>query len=103
MELNRDVSKDTFTLCTQFVANPRIEYTFIDEEAVLMGTEGDLLFGINAVGSEIWKQLQLQPVSVEDLSQHLVAYFEVSELRCLTDTKEFIDKLFSQNLILKVN
>jgi hypothetical protein len=75
----------------------------IYEEAVLMGTEGDLLFGINAVGSEIWKQLQLQPVSVEDLSQHLVAYFEVSELRCLTDTKEFIDKLFSQNLILKVN
>ena len=89
-------------ITTRFALNPDVEYTLIDDEAVLMGVEDDSLFGLNSVGTEILKKLQEQPLSVESISQYLLAIFDVDEIQCMTDIKSFIESLFSANLIVQV-
>ena len=87
---------------TRFALNPGVEYTLIDDEAVLMGVEDASLFGLNAVGTEIVKKLQEQPLSVESISHHLLTHFEIDEAQCVADTKSFVESLFSANLIVQV-
>lgn len=93
------MSSVDFVTC--FSINSSIECTFIDDEAVLMGEGDDTLFGLNAVGTEIFKQLQAQPLSLESIVKYLLQLYDVDESQCVADTTIFIESLFARGLIIK--
>jgi len=86
---------------TLFSINPDMSYTQIDDEAVLMGLMDDSLYGLNHVGAEILKQLELGPKSVYTISKYLLAHFDIDEMQCLEDTLHFFESLLKKQFIIQ--
>jgi hypothetical protein len=87
---------------TRFALNPALAYTIIDDEAVLMGTKDETLYGLNSVGTGILQKMAEQPMSVEQLKDHLLAQFDVDEMTCQTDVRHFLESLCADQLIVPV-
>ena len=47
---------------TFYALNPDVIFTYIDDEAVLMKSDGDEMYGVNPIGAEIWKKLEQGPM-----------------------------------------
>jgi hypothetical protein len=84
-----------------FSMNPEVQYTVIDDEAVLMGAHNEKLYGLNEVATEILKQLELRPLSIQEISDYLLDQFEVNKAQSIEDTQKFIESLLAQNLIIR--
>ena len=74
-------------------------YTQIDDEVVVMGPKDDLYYGLNPVGAEIWNLLESKPMSLEEITTHLQAIYELDEAQAITDVKIFINDMITQALI----
>lgn len=83
---------------TRFVAAPDQISSPVGSETVLLQLSGGAYFGLNAVGSTIWRRLQ-QPASVADLVAEVVAEYDVSPERCEADVRELLAQLQSTGLI----
>lgn len=90
---------------TLFSINKEVVYTKIDDEAILMGPsiEDEELYGANSVGTEIWKLLESQPMSVQMVSDYLLREFEVEETQSKVDARLYLESLLAEKLIIKVN
>jgi len=70
----------------------------IDGEVVMLSIANNEYYGMDKIGSRIWKMLE-QPVSFKNLIKMLCDEFNVSEQQCKKDTIEFLTKLSDKNLI----
>lgn len=92
---------DPLDMTTLFSLHPEIVYTLIDDEAVVMKSNNEQLFGTNQVATQLLKQLEIQPMSVEMMSNYLLAHFDVDEAQCLADTQRFTQALLDENMVIK--
>lgn len=83
-----------------FSLHPDIVYTYIDDEAVLMGSKNEMLYGVNQVGAWILKQLASQAMSLSMIVESVLAHFEVDEAQSVKDTALFLESLKAQQFIV---
>jgi hypothetical protein len=67
-------------------------------EAVLLDTDSGTYYGLNAVGTTIWRLLQ-QPRTIRELCQLVAAEFAVTEEQCKEDVFRFLGVLYQHRLL----
>ena len=67
-------------------------------EAVLLNLDTGVYYGLDAVGTHIWKLLQ-QPRSFAELRDLIVDEFDVAADRCEADLRPFVEALQSYGLL----
>ncbi len=70
----------------------------VDDEVVMMNLERGNYYGLNAVGSRIWKLLK-EPMSVADLCRQLQQEYRVEPEQCRQDVLELLEQLNAETLL----
>jgi len=71
----------------------------IDDEILMMSIEDGKYYGLNPVGSEIWKLIE-EPKTLEEVIPALMEIFEIDEDSCRKESLEFIESMIKNNIIL---
>lgn len=72
--------------------------TEVDGELVLMSIEDGKYFGLDPIGSEIWRRLDT-PKTTEVLTAELQDHFDGDPATIETETRTFLDHLADQGLV----
>ena len=72
----------------------------LDDNQVMMHLEKGKYFGLNPVGKRIWDFIE-EPKGFEEITQHLLSEFEVTEEQCNREVKDFLDKAIVFDIITK--
>lgn len=86
------------TLATFVRPNPAKPSVEIEGEVVLMSIDDGLYFGLNAVGSEVWRRLG-DGVTVAALCTGLTEHYDGDPARIEADTLALLDKLAARALV----
>ena len=78
-------------------ASPHQVYTTLGNESVVLELQGSTYFGINDVGTTVWKFLQ-QPRQVTEVINHIVEHYEVSADLAETEILSFLQELVDKGL-----
>lgn len=81
-----------------YMRNPSVNAALLDNETILMSTEGNRYFSLNSLGSYIWELLE-KPRSLSDLVSAIQADYDVTEDQACQDATEFLDVLHARKLI----
>jgi len=81
-----------------YLRNPDISAATLDEETVLMSTEGNRYFSLNTLGTDIWELLE-QPISKQEIIDVIRGNYDVDEEQARQDVTEFLEALESRKLI----
>ncbi len=91
-----------FNASTCFSINPEVMHTPVGDESVLMAIESEALYGVNGVGTQILKQLELQPMSLQAMSDFLLRCYDVDAEQGQADIECFFKSLLAEKLIIAV-
>lgn len=69
-------------------------------ELVALQPDLGVCFGFNDVATQVWKLLDA-PKSFEQLKQHLLASYDVEDLRCSTELEELLEQMTQHGLIAR--
>jgi len=72
--------------------------TEVDGEMVLMSIEDGKYYGLDPIGSEIWRRLE-EPKSADALTAELKDHFEGDPYAIERETLDFLDKLADNGLV----
>ncbi len=89
------------TLETIVQRDPEQEFSFIDDEIVMLSLKKGHYFTLNPVASKIWGYLE-KPIRVEDLIGKLLTEYNVEIEECREDTLECIMDLEQKSLLKKI-
>jgi hypothetical protein len=81
-----------------YVRNSSVNAAPLDNETVLMSTEGNRYFSLNSLGSDIWELLE-HPRSIPDLVSAIQADYDVEEDQARQDVIEFLEVLQARKLV----
>lgn len=70
----------------------------LEDEVVILGLKDGVYYGLNPVGSFIWKLIQ-NPVSVKEIKEALLKEYDVDEETCENDLQELLGDLLDKGLI----
>lgn len=70
----------------------------IDNEIVMMNVENGKYYGLNTIGSEIWKLLS-SPKKVDEIYSYLLSIYNVEKSICKNEVTQFLNHLVKENLI----
>ena len=73
----------------------------IDEEIVALSIERGTCYGLNRVGSRIWKLLRT-PIRITDLCAAMVGEYRVDPTICESQVLELLEELRAEGLIATV-
>lgn len=79
--------------------NKDIPFNQIDGEVVMLSVENGEYYGMNKIGSRIWKMVE-EPISIKELIKRLIVEYKVSEDQCKKDTLDFISTILKKNIII---
>lgn len=88
----------TLLLNTLVRQNPDQIAAEADGEVLMMHIESGTYYGLNEVGSFIWKQLAA-PRSVEEVCTAIQSEFEVDAARCTEDALAFLRGMVEDGLV----
>jgi len=90
--------KTGITLQSNIQRNTNMVTSNLDGEIVMMSVENGEYYGLDEIGTRIWQLIE-HPIVIEKLITCLTNEFEVERQECEQDTLEFLEDLFSRNLI----
>ena len=70
----------------------------VDDEMVILDTQSENYFGLDAIGTVMWEQLVKNP-SLDTLKEEMLAHYDVEEAVLENDIRIFIDSLIQSNLV----
>ena len=70
----------------------------LDDEVVMLSMENNEYYGLNIIGSRIWELIE-KPILFTSLIDQLISEFDVEQIVCEKDTREFLNKLDANGLI----
>src|SRR5579863_5052045 len=70
----------------------------VDKETVVLHFDEGLYFGLNEVGTLIWKQVQ-QPRKVQEIRDAILREYEVSDEECERDLFTLLGELSEKGLV----
>jgi hypothetical protein len=91
-------AKKEITPNTILRRKPDLLFNEIDSEVIMLCIENSEYYCMDKVGSYIWNILE-KPLTFKGLISKLLAEYEVSEIQCIKDTTQFLNKLADKNLI----
>ena len=74
----------------------------VDGEVVMLSERAGAYFGLDGIGSEIWK-LIAQPRRVSDLCQSLAQRYDADGKTLTHDVTSFLDELLARRLVCLVD
>ena len=81
-------------------ASPEQVFTEVEDETVVLNLSNSLYYGLDSVGTDIWKKIQ-QKTRVSDLIDWILdEYEEVEADQCRKDTLALLTDLYSEKLII---
>lgn len=92
------MNPSSLTESTTIVANENALATTIDGESVILHKEAGKYYGLNEVGTFIWKLIQ-QPRSVEEVCQEILSEYDVARETCRNDVKNVVVDLAEKDLV----
>jgi len=78
--------------------NETVIYAELDDEAVLLNVESGVYFGLDPIGSQIWRMLE-RGLSLGEIVRRLLDEYEVESEALKLDVMEFVAKLETQGLV----
>jgi hypothetical protein len=69
----------------------------LDDEAVLLNVQTGTYFGLDAVGTRIWKLLE-QGATQEQICEHMLDEYEVEPDRLRSDVSQFLELMADKGL-----
>ena len=88
-----EISKDSVVVAAKSQLSSQV-----DAETVLLQVDKGLYFGLNEMGTFIWKQLQ-QPRKVQEIRDAILREYEVSSEQCERDLLKVLAELSKNGLI----
>jgi hypothetical protein len=70
----------------------------LGDEVVILDVAGGAYYGLNCVGSRVWRMLQ-KPHTVAEVRGALLAEFDVDAERCVRELSELLGRLAERGLI----
>jgi hypothetical protein len=70
----------------------------MDDSLALMSIESGKYYGLNSIGRAIWENIE-EEKSFQDIVTSLINRFEIDEITCEEQCKEFIKELKQRNMI----
>ncbi len=94
--MNTKHAIEILTVVTQ--AGSVVSADIDDGETVMMSVEQGMYYGMNDIGSHIWKLME-HPLSVPQLCDALLERFNVTREVCQRDVLDFLHELHEDGLI----
>lgn len=91
--MERPLSSDSIV-----VATPEQVSCALGEESVVLSLKNSVYYGMNPVGSSVWKLLQ-QKRTVAELRDAVLGEYEVEADRCERELLDLLEKMRSEGLI----
>jgi hypothetical protein len=91
-------SKKELTPDTMLQRKSGMLFNEIDGEVVMLSIEKSEYYGMDKVGSRIWKLLENRML-FKELIAKLMDEYDVTEVQCIQETIEFVKKMKEKNLI----
>ena len=82
-----------------YIRNKKIISAAIDTELVMMDVDKGAYFGLDGIGTRIWNLLAA-PQTLSQLSDKLMAEYNVDRATCEQDIHQLLDQMQTQNLLL---
>ena len=79
--------------------DPEQQFTYIDNEVVMLSLNQGEYYGLDSVGTRIWELLE-EERSFSELVALLMEEFEVEEQHCQADTREYLETLYEKELLI---
>jgi hypothetical protein len=76
----------------------KIDGNALGDEIVFFDDRGGKYFATGQVGAEIWKLLS-SPMSYDALVANLMTQYDVNEVTCRAETKDFLEKMIGAGLL----
>lgn len=76
--------------------------TSLGGEAVILGMDDGVYYGLDAVGARVWALLAT-PRRVSDLVHAITGEFDVTPEQCERDVLSLLDELFARRLVRDVS
>lgn len=73
-------------------------YSNLNQDTVILDLKSEEYYGLNHVGSTVWRLLQ-KPVAVEEIQELILSKYDVGAEECFRDLKAFLENLEAQELI----
>ena len=89
---------ETCIFLKTYLRNSNVSAAALDQETVLMSTEGNRYFSLNALGTDIWRLLE-QPRTTREIVAAIRSNYDVDEEQASQDVNEFLEALESRKLI----
>lgn len=87
---------------TVYRASTKYLYSEIDSEAVILDINSGTYFGLNEVSNTVWQLLQT-PASQQQLVEKILAEYEVTEERAVSDIDNLLKEMVNTGLVEVVN
>jgi len=84
-----------------FQRNPEIIASEIDNETVMMDKDFETYFGLQAIGTEVWKLLE-QPISIQQIAEQFIQHYDVSLERCIADLTPLMADFLENEMVVAV-
>lgn len=84
----------------KYTRNKQIIDGELDNNQVMMHLEKGKYYGLNPVGKRIWDMIE-EPKSFEEITQTLLAEFNVTPEQCDQEVKAFLEMAEKNEIIIK--
>jgi len=71
----------------------------VGDESVILGLKNSVYYGMNPVGSAVWKLLLQKHRSVAELRDAVLEDYDVEKERCERDLLDLLEKMQAEGLI----
>lgn len=88
----------SLTASTTIVAAEPVLSTTIDGETVILHKGVERYYGLNDVGTFIWKLLE-EPRTVEEICEEVMNEYDVGYQRCKNDVEDIVSEMNKKELI----
>lgn len=92
------MSSTSISETTTIVATEDTLSTTIDEETVILHETAGKYYGLNDVGTFIWKLLE-EPRTIEAICEEVTAEYDVENKQCEEDIKQMLSDLAAKGLV----
>lgn len=70
----------------------------LGDESAILNTRHGIYYGLDPIGTEIWKRLQ-NPCKISEIQQFLLEEYDVEPERCQCDLLDLLKELLAAGLI----
>jgi hypothetical protein len=86
------------SLSTLFVRAAGFAEAEVDGEVVALSIDKGICYGLNNVGSRIWRELTV-PVSIRDICGRLLCDYRIDQVTCEQEVLALLEELRAEGLV----